>query len=227
MARTLYIIYTMCIPFFIGSLFERILRVHQRSRNCPTPFDGARQRRGAVVPAGSKCLSHLFPAQALRPAGQKPRVGLGQPALARGPGHALDPPPRRPDTAPAAVRTENTQRCPTEAQTRNVARAGYRKPAPVSASGAFLRAARARAHLSLSDRLCAQPLNPAHRRVHKGFELMDPTQDGLDLHPTFDSSALDGQFSIPSSQRPRRGALLRRHHPLDLPSRTIAPKAST
>ncbi len=148
----------------------------------PPPGNRHFHRAKYMVPTGAKGLGHLFPAQPLGPACQKPGIGLGQSVFPFCPGHPLHP-----DTASWTI---NPARCIEEkhlnAPYRNELKTpSWQRIVPRS-STATLRAdgaaVSARMKLYL-DSWLLRAVYPVDRSVHKRIELLDPIKDSLELHP--------------------------------------------
>jgi hypothetical protein len=146
-----------------------------------------------MIPGRTKRLGDLFPAQALRPTGQKPRIGFSQAVFAYHPGHPLHP-----DTAvwtrDPAWRIDKKHLVTPH---RDKLEASLGQPIvtrpSLPAARALRPAVRARLYLNLKCRNRGA-FNPAHRSVNKRFEFLDSIEDSLDLHPV-PFALIDGGFA--------------------------------
>jgi hypothetical protein len=135
-----------------------------------------------MVPGRPKRPGHLLPTQPLRPARQKPGIGFGQLMLARCPGHSLNPN----TTAPAAHPARGVDEKHLDTPHRDKLKAAHRQRVVAWPSAAAARADGPAigpgAQLCLNRRF-AGVFHPAHRAVHKRFEILHAIQDSLDVHP--------------------------------------------
>ena len=146
------------------------------------PGDGHVDRAKDLVPTGAEHGRHLFPTEALGPAGQKPHVGGRELVLALGPGHVLDAHAAR-RARDAAHHVEKEHR---HAPQRHKFEAPRSEPvvmdAPLAASRAARPIPRMRIDVDCEREAVALILEP-HVAVHKSPVLLNPIQDSLDLHP--------------------------------------------
>jgi len=172
---------------------------------CPSPGDGSLNRAEHVVPARAKRHGHLFPAQSLRPACQKPGIGIGQVVFPDHPRHPLNPDTTGGTVNPAGCVDEKHLVSPhrDELETSST-QPVIARPAPAT-TRTLGTAIAARSQFNFKRGLLGL-FDPADRFVHKGFEFLHAIKDSLDLHPV-PFALLDGGFALPSSQSRGQDAL--------------------
>ncbi len=170
------------VPALPGDLVDadgaHPVEAHVGSTPCDSHFHGTKH----AVPRTAEHLGHFLPAQAPRPAGEKPGIGVGQLMFAGGPRHALDlHAAARAVHAPRCIQQKHLdppQRHELEAALRQAVISRARRlatRAPCTAVASF-----AHQDFQLWPRGAACP---AYRRIHKAFEFLHAIEDSRQLHP--------------------------------------------
>src|SRR4030095_11855433 len=170
------------IALLPGDLVDADRREALQTAVGQAPLDRPRHRPEDRIPTGVEGLGHLFPRQALSPAGKEPDVGLGQPALALSPGQFLHPyAAARTVHAPRAVLADHP---PSPRRHKLVAPGGLLVVAatPLTTLRTERPTSRPRQDQDTKQRLTTL-LIPPDLVIHEGGELLDPIEDSLQQHP--------------------------------------------
>ena len=149
-----------------------------------SPVDGGPDGPIDGIPGGGEGVGDLLPGEALGPAGEEPGAGVGEAVLAGGPGDSLDL-----DAAARAVDaahsvTEDDGDLPEGHEVEAAWRQGVVAGRGTSALRAPGPGPDARAHADLEGQARGvRVLEQAHGVIDERRVLLNPIQDGLDLHP--------------------------------------------
>ena len=169
------IVVTIGLPGLLGTFL--VIRLAQ-VRHDVKPIENMNR----MAPDRPKRPGHILPAQPLGPARQKPDIGLGQLMFARCPEHTLYPNTTAPAAHPVRGVDEEHLDAPHWDRLKTALQQRVMDPSSPSAAGADGPAVGPGVQFRLNRRF-AGAFHPAHRTVHKRFEILQAVQDSLDVNP--------------------------------------------